>query len=143
MTTSDKLSWLCFLTAVCVPATARAWAMEKSLTYLSATEEQQKLWHVINIILRLNPKQSTVLPSRRKINSIQAKTRSASNDVCVYEKVFSLTADLLLSLSHKEIPAVSFFISLTCPVLKYPKQPYSTIFDSIPTCQNSPCTANP
>lgn len=56
---------------------------------LSATEEQQKKhWCAINIVLLLNPKHSTVLPSRRKFNSIQAKSRPALNDMCVYEKTF-------------------------------------------------------
>lgn len=62
--------------------------------------------------------------------------------MCVWES-FSLTVYLLLSLLDKEIPAVSFFVSVTCPGLKHPKQPCSTIFSSIPRCQNLPCTANP
>lgn len=48
---------------------------------LSTTEEQQKHWYVINIII-LDPKHSTKLPSMRKINSIQAKNRPALNDGC-------------------------------------------------------------
>lgn len=48
----------------------------------------KKHWCAINIILTLNPKQSTILTSRTKINSIQAKSRPVPNNICVYEKAF-------------------------------------------------------
>ena len=51
----------------------RAWETEKSL---SATQQQLNHERVINSILTLNPKHSTVPATKKKINSIPAKTRT-------------------------------------------------------------------
>lgn len=62
--------------------------------------------------------------------------------MCELWESISLTVYLLLSLLDREKLAVSFFLSVTCLVLKHPKHPYSSVVDSITTCQNLPCTAN-
>ena len=51
----------------------RAWETEKSL---SATQQQLNHERVINSILTPNPKHSTVPATKKKINSIPAKTRT-------------------------------------------------------------------
>lgn len=51
------------------------------ILWLNRSTAEQQLKHrcVTNIILNLNPKDSTILTSRKKINSVAAKTRTRSN----------------------------------------------------------------
>ena len=77
-----QLSWLCPLPASC--ASGRAWNAKKSLASINITQQQLKHQCVINIILMLNPKHSTIPATKKKINSIPAKT---STPYCMCSKI--------------------------------------------------------
>ena len=74
-------SQLCPLPAPCAPPASSlvGWCEEQKRPWLCVSAAQQQLKHpcVINIIFILNPKHSTIPVSRKKINFIPAKTRTA------------------------------------------------------------------
>ena len=61
---------------------------------ISATQQQLKHRNVINIILTLNPKHSTVPATKKKVNSVPAETRTISTP---YSIPFTLCPDPTLS----------------------------------------------
>lgn len=76
LVSSGKLSWPCSHLIVHL-FTGRAWENEKSLIWGKHYLNISVL--VINFIFVLNPKDSTATATKKKINSISARTRTGSN----------------------------------------------------------------
>ena len=74
-----QLSWLCPLPTSCAPPAFLLAGHEKLKNPwlgLNATGDNWKHQCVINILLILNPKHSTIPATRKKINSVLAETRT-------------------------------------------------------------------
>jgi len=109
-----QLSWVCPLPAPAAPLACSLAGQSEKLKSpwlgVSTALQQLKHQHVINILLILNPKHSTTPPTRRKINSILAETRTT-------DKWFSVINSFTAKSSWeyvKYLPQITLAFTMIC-----------------------------